>query len=765
MANTLTDVYGIVLAVMELAVVFCCFLVGKKKKEYSKPLLHLLYPGACTVFFYILFLKSSGMEWAALFTGLYYIGTDWVLLFMMRFILVYTNERLYSRFLKGLAVFWVAADTFSLMLNNLTHHMFYLELADYDGIPYWGVFFNPLHYVHLAGCYVMALFTIIVLINKIIRSPKLYKRMYASVLVVFGIVLIVNAVCYSLILPIDASVVCYVLLAMAFCYFLMYASPKGLVEGILANVVEDIDNGIICFDFSGNCIYANAKAKNLLGVTDDKVNDIQDKFYINWIQDHAPDSVDHESWDKEYPVDGEEHHFYIEFQRLKGNGSSTIGYFYKLTDKTAAMKVFQDDQYQATHDRLTGLYNRDYFFQKVEEIIKREPDKERYMVCAHIKNFKLLNDLFGEELGDKILVAQAALLKYTNMEDSIQGRISGENFAMLIDKDDFNAEMTVKNLGRLQYMIDGRNYKLNIAMGVYHIADPSESPLEMYEKASMAVESQIGDYQKTVVYYDSHLLQQVVKEKNMTEEFENALKTRQFCMFLQPQMDVDGNMVGAEALARWQHPQRGVIFPADFLSVAEKTRLISRLDEYMWELAAEKLREWKERGYTEAHISVNISAKDFYYIDIYETLVQIVKKYEVDPSRMNLEISETELLTDAEPQIKELNRLQEFGFSIQIDDFGKGYSSLNMLQTIHANVLKVDMRLLTEMPDPDMMKKILNSIFTMARALDMDVITESVETQEQAELLAELGCNMFQGYFFSRPIPVEEFEEKYLKSN
>lgn len=761
----MAEVYSIVLLIMELAVVLCCFLVSRKKQEYAKPMLHLFYAGMCTVFCYILFLWSSSTEWGTLFTGLYYIGTDWILLFMMQFILVYTNTRLQSGFLKGLSAIWVTADTVAIVTNNFTHHMFYVESAVYDGMRYLGVFFKPLHYVHLAGCYLMALFTIIVLIHKIIKSPKLYKRMYASVLVVFGVVLVINAVCYSLNLPIDASVVCYVLLAVAFCYFLMYASPKGLVEGMLLHLVEDIDNGIICFDFKGKCIYANMKARELLQMKDDSLDSIKDDFYMKWIRDHDPDSVDYEFWDKEYLVGEEDHHFHIEFQRLKGNGSSTIGYFYKLTDMTAAMKTFQESRYMATHDSLTGLYTRDYFFQKAEEIIKREPDVERYMVCANIKNFEVLNDLFGEEMSDKILVAQAAMLKYTNVEECIQGRISGEKFAMLISKDNFNAEMTVKNLGRLQYMIDGRNYKLNIAMGVYHITDPDESPEEMFEKASMAVESQVGDYQKTVVYYDTKLLQQIVKEKNMAEEFENALKTKQFKMFLQPQMDVDGNVVGAEALARWQHPLRGLVFPADFLSVVEKTRLISRLDEYMWELAAEKLREWKEQGYMDAHISVNISAKDFYYIDIYETLVQIVQKYGIDPSRMNLEISETELLSDAEPQIKELNRLQDFGFSIQIDDFGKGYSSLNMLQTIQANLLKVDMRLLEEIPDPVKMKKILNSIFTMCRALDMDIITESVETREQVELLTELGCKVFQGYYFSRPIPAEEFEEKYLKAN
>ena len=759
----MTDIYSIILLIMELAVVFCCILVSKKKKEYSKPLLHLLYAGMTTVLFYLLFLQFSSKELGTLFTGLYYIGTDWVLLFMMRFILVYTNTQLQSKFLRGFSMVWVTADTVSLMLNNLTNHMFLLELDEYDGMSYWGVSFQPLHYVHLAGCYIMALFTIIILIRKVMKSPKLYKRMYISVLAVFGVVLIINAVCYSLNLPIDASVMCYVLLAYAFCYFLMYASPKGLVEGILINVMEDIDNGIICFDMNGRCIYANMKARELLQVEGDNLNKIKDEFYVKWIRDHAPDSVDYEYWDKEYTVDGEEHQFYIEFQRLKGhNDNSTVGYFYKLTDKTTEAKTFQEGQYLATHDRLTGLYTKDYFFQKAAEIIQRNPEKERYMVCADIKNFKLLNNLFGEEMGDKILVAQAALLKYTNYEDCIQGRISGEKFAMLVSKESFNSDMLVKNTGRLQYMIDGKNYKLNIAMGVYNITDPTEPPQAMYEKASMAADSQENDYQKTMVYYDTNMLQQLLKEKSMTDEFESALQSKQFRIFLQPQMDADGKLIGAETLARWQHPQRGLIFPVDFLSVVEKTGLISRLDEYMWELAVEKLSEWKDKGTGRISISINVSAKDFYYINVYEVLVGLVGKYGILPSQLTLEISEMELLAEEAPQIQDLKQLQEYGFSLLIDNFGEGYSSLNTLQTIRANSLKIDLRQLDKIEDPDRRKRIMNAIFTMGRALDMEVIAERVETAEQVAMLKELGCNAFQGYYFSRPIPVDEFEEKYL---
>lgn len=761
----LINIYSFILLILEAIVAVFWILVGAKKGEHTATLQRLLGFGMITLFCNILYMQSTDPALAKFFLSLQYIGVDLVLMFLVRFILVYTNTPIHTKFFRYL--FWGcgALDTASLLTNNFSGHMFALERVEKYGEECWLPNYMPLHNTHLAYCYLMALFVIVVLANRLIRSPLPYKKMYWSILAVFGVTVIADVICYIWVQPIDVTLVFYALLAMCFCYFLMYSSPKGLVESILSYVVEDIDNGIVCFDFNGKCLYANARAKTVLGVDDDKVGDIEDGFYIKWVREHASEPMDYEHWNKEYLVEGEAHHFHIEFHRLKGSENSTIGYFYKLTDKTEEMKAFQEAQYLATHDRLTGLYTSDYFFQKAEEIIKRDPGTERFMVCAQIKNFQILNDLFGEEMGDKILVAQAALLKYTNIEDCIQGRISGEKFAMLIARENFDAEMTVKNLGRLQYMIDGRNYKLSIAMGVYRITDPGEAPQEMFEKASMAVEAQDNDYQKTVVYYDTNLLQQIMKEKDMAEEFENAIKSGQFRMFLQPQMDAGGNMVGAEALARWQHPERGLIFPVEFLSVVEKTRLISLLDEYMWELVAEKLREWKEQGYADATISVNMSAKDFYYIDIYETLVQIVEKYGIDPSRMNLEIAETELLSDSGPQVKELGRLQEYGFSIQIDDFGKGYSSLNMLQTIEADILKVNICLLEEIPDQARMKKILNAILTMAKALDMEVIMESVETEEQVAMLKELGFNMFQGDYFSRPISAEDFEEKYLKAN
>ncbi|MGN1187454.1 MAG: EAL domain-containing protein, partial [Lachnospiraceae bacterium] len=301
-------------------------------------------------------------------------------------------------------------------------------------------------------------------------------------------------------------------------------------------------------------------------------------------------------------------------------------------------------------------------------------------------------------------------------------------------------------------------------IGVYIVVDQDEAVETMYDKASLAIERVRGDYQQIITYYDDSDLEELIHEKNVVAEFDRAIANREFCIYLQPQVDCDGNALGAEALVRWQHPDKGLLFPGAFLGIIEKAGLIYKLDYYIWEMAAMKLAEWKKEGKGQYHISVNISAKDFYYLDLYETFTGLVKKYDIEPDKLNLEITETVIMSDVKMHMQIINRLQEYGFHIEIDDFGSGYSSLNTLKDINADVIKIDMLFLRETENQARSKTILNSIISMAKALNMPVITEGVETQNQVEFLSDMGCDMFQGYYFSKPIPVKDFEGNYLKA-
>lgn len=753
-----------VLAVLLAVTVGCCFFTVRKKSEYSAAILRLLISGIVAMAGYIGFLLSERVTWALFFDGLYFICTDWLLVCMLAYVCRYTNVKVHTK------VFWYAilacagGDTVSLLLNVKTGHMFRLAETVHEstGILYWSADFMPLHYWHLGFCYFLTILIFLILIVKTATTSWMYRKMYLYTMVPFAVVLLVNAACYSSDFPVDFSLFLYAVLAICICYCSLYAAPKGLLEDTLVNVVKNFKSAVICFDINGKCIYANAKAYEFFEAKDERENIVFEQFYRNWRERNPGISGDYEQWEENRGTKEAERFFHMEYQRLKDKRNATLGYTFRLTDRTEEIRRFREEQYLATHDRLTGLYNREYFFQKVEQILQRKPEVRRYMVCTNIKNFKLVNDLFGEEMGDRVLVDQASMMKFGNYEDCIAGRIEADKFAMLISEENFSDELAVKNLARLQYMINDCNYKIHIVIGVYRIEDPKESPQVMYDRASMAIQSAQSDYQKTVVYYDSQMLKQLIYEKGIVREFDHAISTGQFRMYLQPLVRADRTLKGAEALARWVHPARGLIMPVNFISVVEKTGLISKLDEYMWELAARKLREWKDIGREDLTISVNISAKDFYYTDLYKTFTGLTQKYGIAPGNLNLEITETVLMSDLQHHMETLTRLQDYGFVIELDDFGSGYSSLNMLKDITADVLKIDMLFLRETEHTVRNRIILQSVISMAKQLGMAVITEGVETEEQLESLKKMGCELFQGYYFSRPIAVEEFEQKYI---
>jgi diguanylate cyclase (GGDEF)-like protein len=427
----------------------------------------------------------------------------------------------------------------------------------------------------------------------------------------------------------------------------------------------------------------------------------------------------------------------------------------------AERRRYRREQYIASHDSLTGLYNAESFYAKAEEIIKKNPKKKIYMVCTNITNFKLTNDLFGKEMGDRVLVDQAKMLTMANYDECIHGRIAGDKFAMLIPKDKFNPELAAKYTSKLQYLINNNNYKLHISIGVYEINDIKESPQVMCDKANMAIESIHGDYGKLIAFYNNRMFDSLVNEKNVLSDFDSALENGEFVMYLQPQVSNTEELIGAEAMVRWHRPGVGVLMPSDFISIVEKRGYIYQLDEYMWEQAAIKLSDWNKRGIKDLGISVNVSTKDFYFGDLYKVFTGLVEKYNINPAYFNIEITETVFMQDVDVHLKVINRLKDYGFHIEIDDFGSGYSSLNLLKDIDADIIKIDMAFLEETDNLERSHTIIKSIISMAKELGMNVITEGVSSREHVEFLRNAGCDIFQGYYYSMPITVEEFEKRY----
>ena len=416
-------------------------------------------------------------------------------------------------------------------------------------------------------------------------------------------------------------------------------------------------------------------------------------------------------------------------------------------------------QYRAHHDSLTGVLNADAFHELARERVSEEPDVPWMMVTADIRGFRVVNSLFGAIRGNEVLVRTASLLnRIAEDEGGLCGRLGGDRFAMLVREASFEEQaLHDVALDLAQGFNDGA-YKLCIHFGVYRIDDTSLPVSVMCGSANSALYTIRESHTQTVAYFDDEIRESVLREQRIISEFDDALANGEFQMYLQPLVRRNGRVIGAEALARWHKPDGSLVMPGDFIETLERAGLIQRLDVRIWELAVRQLDAWKGTPMGELSISVNMSAKDFFSVDVYEILTDLVRRYDVDCRLLRLEITESALLVEPDKSNEIVAKLRDKGFIVEIDDFGKGYSSLSILKSIQADVLKIDMGFLREIQDSGRSRTILQSVIDMALSLRMEVICEGVETAEQLEMLASMGCGLFQGYYFSRPIPVPEFE-------
>lgn len=418
--------------------------------------------------------------------------------------------------------------------------------------------------------------------------------------------------------------------------------------------------------------------------------------------------------------------------------------------------------YLAHHDSMTNVLNPDSFYELARGMIKDSPDITWVMITSNIMNFRLVNTLFGVQKGNEVLAKTASMLR-ENSEGSrgLCGRLGGDQFALLIPKEKYSEESLLAIADTLAKTYNSGIYTLYIHFGVYEIPDASIPVSVMCGRANSALRTIREDMTQTVAHFNDAILRRILLEQTVIGSFEEALRSGQFRMYLQPLVQKDGGVIGAEALVRWCRPDGTVMLPGDFIETLETAGLIHKLDQYMWELAVKQLSAWKGTDKEGLTISVNVSAKDFYSIDVVEVITKLVDQYQVDSGMLRLEITETALLEEQEKCDAIVSELRRKGFLVEIDDFGKGNSSLSLLKEIKADVLKIDMSMLSEIMDRERSRIILQSVIRMGASLGMEVITEGVETELQFQALSEMGCSRFQGYYFSSPIPVPEFEARF----
>lgn len=417
-------------------------------------------------------------------------------------------------------------------------------------------------------------------------------------------------------------------------------------------------------------------------------------------------------------------------------------------------------------DALTGLYNKEFFYRYAQQYDQFHKDQDMDAIIVDINHFHMINERFGSDYGDSILCRIGERLREAVSESGgIVCRREADTFMVYCPhRDDYKEILDKASIGLAED--DSGNNRVRLRMGVYSNVDKELDIDRRFDRAKTACDTVKNSFTRTIGIYDNDLHERELYAEQLIEEFPKAIAENQFQVYYQPKFDVRPDvpvLASAEALVRWIHPQLGMISPGVFIPLFEENGLIEKLDQYVWNQTARQISEWNEKYEYRIPVSVNVSRIDMYDPTLPDILVNIVKENGLTTADLLLEVTETAYAEESEQIIEMVSNLRKLGFRIEMDDFGTGYSSLNMISNLPIDALKLDMQFVRNAFKEGGNTRVMEVVIDIADFLDVPVIAEGVETEEQLDALKNMGCDIIQGYFFSKPVPAFEFEPFILQ--
>ena len=428
-----------------------------------------------------------------------------------------------------------------------------------------------------------------------------------------------------------------------------------------------------------------------------------------------------------------------------------------------AIELSEDrDIIQSTErDPLTGLYNREFFYRYAEQYDQHHKDRDMDAIVVDVNHFHMINERFGAQYGDDLLRRIGEKIRETVADtDGIVCRREADTF-MVYCRHGVHYQDILENAAAGLSDEGDANSRVRLRMGVYASVDKTLDIERRFDRASMAADTVRNNYNKAISIYDDTMHERELYAEQLMDDFHQAIEEKQFKVFFQPKFDVRPKapvLSSAEALIRWQHPKLGFISPGVFIPLFEENGMIQEMDHYVWRETSAQIRQWKEQMGFSVPVSVNVSRVDMYDPDLVNKFKALLKEYGLTPDEILLEITESAYTQDSEQIIATVNALRAMGFRIEMDDFGTGYSSLNMISSLPIDALKLDMHFVRNAFKDQKDTRMLEVIIDIADHLSVPVIAEGVETEEQMAALKDLGCDIVQGYYFSKPVPSEAFE-------
>ena len=752
---------SVLLIVLTLALAVCAYLARYSGRRIGRSLFLLLTGLIPPVIGNLIIIFSESRRFSIIGAYIYYLGMDFVIYALLRFSFDYCDMR-WSRRVSLPVTGVLMLDILQLLCNPFFGHAFALEEILVDGRPYFQLipfFGQSFHRIVVYGVFIA---TLIIFLFRILHTPRIYAEHYW----VIFLTMVFTGLWQSFYIfsgtPIDRSMIGFGFFGLLVYYFAIHYRPVRLLDRMLAALASELPEALFFFDASGRCVWANSQGISLADIRggnyDVAVERLTDLFQIR-LSDSFGNGEDEWALQKDARMGSELRSYFLERHSVNDFHGHPVGSFLSVRDNTAEQKKFRKELFEATHDSLTGLYSSDYLLSRIPDLMAQNPGERFLLLYSDVDSFKVVNDIFGTAFGDYVLQCIADFLRAELPEQSLISRVSGDKFDAFVPASRFDREGLERRLSDFVVSNGRVEHRIQLQIGAYEIEDANLNVSVMLDRARLALTTIKANYQLHIAFYDEQMRQKVLWNQHICSELAHALSEGQICPYLQPIVDSSGTVIGAEALVRWIHPVDGILSPARFVPVFEENGMIADLDRYMWRSVCRLLSGWKET-HPDFFLSINISPMDFYFVDVVSELRGLIGEYAIEPSRLRVEITETVMMTDVEKRFQILSELRADGIVVELDDFGSGYSSFNVLKDMPVDVLKLDMKFLTQSVHPERAETILRSIFRLSKDLGLLSLAEGVETESQLRLLSDMKCNMFQGYYFDKPLPVETFEER-----
>ncbi len=535
-------------------------------------------------------------------------------------------------------------------------------------------------------------------------------------------------------------------------------------------VVDSVDDTIMTLDKDGNIMFVNHNPWNM-------ISQAAGNNYYTGIKEEYRNSLK-ASIQKVIETGTQEN---VEYAAVDENENTIwsegrISPYYKNDEVVAATLVASDISarkaldWQLRHDELTGLANRAYFTTRVEQcLLNKKPGESLAILFVDLDHFNLINDCFGHELGDKLLVEMSRMINKEVQEGEMLARLGGDEFAILkcLSHGTAIEDYAEKLCDKLKQPmnIDGFDIYPSVSVGIVLAEDDNDTVNSLMRDADAALYHAKSSGRNRFEYFDHTVREKIVKRVELGNELRRAIGEDEFEVLYQPLANVDEVRIsGFEALLRWNHPDKGVISPVEFIPIAEETGLIVPITRRVLEKVSNHIVQWDKAGLNGFNVAVNCSAREFNEQKLELMIQQIVEETGVDIHRLELELTESSIMDDVKKAIDNMQKLSDIGVSISIDDFGTGYSSFSYIKQFAIDKLKIDRAFVKDIPADEDDAAIVEAIIAMAKRLKIKVVAEGVETVEQVEFLLRAKCDYIQGFILGKPMPVDEITRR-LKEN